>query len=312
MTKSILTVTLNPAVDKIYQTAKLTPGQDHWFPPAQASAGGKGINVSRGLKRLGLAARATGFLGGPSGEYIHRALNQENIAHRFIPIRGETRVSLTIIQTSTGQSTRILEEGPGVSWKEIGAFRRAFAGLLKNSSHVVFSGRNIPGAGQDFYASLIRTARQAGKKTILDTSGPALAAGLKAGPSLIKPNRAEAEAVLRYKLDTAANLKRGLQYFRRLGIETVIISLGPEGVVAVHAKESWRIIPPRIQAVNLVGCGDALIAGFLYAESRKLGFVECLRMAVAAGTANALTMTPGDLSRGEVMKMFRGVKASPI
>lgn len=312
MAKSILTVTLNPAVDKSWQIVKFTPGQDHWVPPAQASAGGKGINVSRALQKLGLPTRTTGFLGGPSGKYIQRALNQETIAHRFIPIRGETRISLTIIETSTGQSTRILEEGPKVSRKEVGQFRRAFARMLKNSSHVVFSGRNIPGAGQDFYASLIRTARRAGKKTILDTSGPALAAGLKAKPSLIKPNRAEAQGVLKYKLDTVTNLQRGLQYFRRLGIETVIISLGEEGVAAAHAKELWRVTPPRIQTVNPVGSGDALIAGFLYAESRKLGFVECLKMAVAAGTANALTMTPGDLSRAEVMKIFQGVKASSL
>ena len=312
MNNYILTVTLNPAVDKTVRVRKLLPEKEGRFSGGRLSAGGKGINVSRALKELGIPTLATGFCGGPSGKLIRAALDREKIPHDFIAISGETRTNVTIRETSTGRLRRVLQKGPSVTRQELEKFRRSFRPLARRAAAVVFSGRNVGGAGEGFYAELIRLARRLGKKTALDTSGRPLAAGLKAKPYLVKPNRAEAEFVMGKKLRTPRALRKALEYFGKQGISVVLISLGREGAVASNGREFWRVVPPRVKAVNTVGCGDALVAGFLYAESRGLSFCETLRTAVAVGTTNALSLTPGHLRRSDIARISRGIKIKAL
>lgn len=303
----ILTVTLNPAIDKTVKIRRFSPGADHRCKDVFFSAGGKGVNVSRALKNLKVSNLATGFIAGPEGKYIKEELDHEGIRHDFVHISGETRTSLTIIDTQANQITRILEHGPVVQRKDILAFKRKFTTLLKGCRYVVLSGRNIPGNSNRIYSDLICLSRKHHTKAILDTSGEPLVLGLKAKPFLVKPNIKEAEFVLGKRLNTLPKLKMALRHFLGLGIQVAIISLGEKGAVAANTDECWLAQPPRKKTVNTVGCGDALIGGFLCSQLQGNHFQDSVRMAVAVGTANSLNMQPGHFTRTKVAQLAKRV-----
>ncbi|MCK5581476.1 MAG: 1-phosphofructokinase [Candidatus Omnitrophica bacterium] len=312
MKNYILTVTLNPAIDKTIRIRGFRAGHDHRFKDIYYSAGGKGINVSRALQKLKVDTVATGFVGGPSGKYIKVTLSDENIPYDFVDIKDDTRTSLTIIDSKTRQLTRVLEQGPGVSPGDIAAFRKKFLKLLKRCQYVIFSGRNIPGTGNDFYYELILLAHHYNKKAVLDTSGEPLIKGLEARPYLIKPNLHEAEYALQQKLNTRAEIKRAVQSFLDMGVENVIISLGKKGVIASDGGGSFLASPPVKKTVNTVGCGDALVGGFVYARIKGYSFKKSVQFGVATGTANSLNMQPGYFTRIKVARLAREVKVVKI
>lgn len=312
MKSYILTVTPNPAIDKAADVDHFVPGKNHRVTNVHCSAGGKGINVSRALKRLRVSTIASGFLGGPEGEFIEAALKKERIHHRFVPIEGETRTSLAVIDKRNGKITRILEEGPAVKQKDLAAFRKEFNALLQNCAFVVLSGRNIPGAGDRFYYELIRAAGRRHKRVVLDTSGAPLLKSLVAKPFLVKPNLSEAREILKKTLSGRAALKRGLNHFLQAGAGNVIISAGDKGAAASDGENYWLAVPPKVKVVNTVGCGDALIAGVLSVLVKGGRFAEAVRFGVAAGTANAMSIRPGHFTQRQVLDLAGRVDVSRL
>jgi tagatose 6-phosphate kinase len=312
MKKIILTVTLNPAIDKTVFVCDFKKGKDFRESSLFASAGGKGVNVSRVLTFLGQANIATGFLGGTNGLYIKRSLSQEKIKYSFLPIQGQTRMSLTIIDPVSKNITRVLERGPLVSKKEIALFKERFRKLLSFARCAVFSGRNIPGRGEDFYAQLVSIAKKKDVFTILDTSGAALSAGLRALPHMIKPNLKEAEYILKRKLVSQKSLPEAVLRLYGLGVKIVALSMGSRGAIVYDGKEMLRASPPSITRKSPVGCGDALIAGFISRYLMKQPLAECLRFGVSCGSANVLSVKPGFIKRADLNKIWRKTNVERI
>lgn len=312
MKNPVLTVTLNPAVDKTIKISNFKLGLEHRFDEIFLSAGGKGVNVSQALKKLGVCSVATGFAGGASGVYIRRKLQKEKIKTAFIEIQGETRTSLTVIDGKSRKTTRILEDGPMVKRKDIHAFKQKFSSLLDHCCYVVFSGRNIPGTGDSFYRDLIHMAKKKGKITVLDTSGLPFSLGLKGKPDIIKPNLREAEIILKRTLDTTSKIKKAIRVFLSKGIKYVIVSLGSQGAIGYNGGEFWSAVPPAQKAINPVGSGDALVAGFIYARLKEYSFAKSLQTAVAVGTANALSIDPGYFTRAQVIHLIKKVKLKKV
>jgi len=308
----VLTVTLNPAVDQTVHLPHFRAGETHRYQRAHRSAGGKGINVARTLRGLGVDCRATGFLGGSNGEYIRRRLREEKISGQFVPIKQDTRVSWTVIDEKTGRATRLLEDGPLISSRERADFQRVFRRLLVKSGPVVLSGRSVPGVGEGFYAALVRLCRRAGKQAVLDTSGEPLIRALAEKPFMIKPNREEAESLLKRRLATPRAVQRAARDLLARGPEVVIVSLGSEGAVAAMKEQSLVVRPPGIRSVSTVGCGDALIGGFLAALHKGQSFDEAVRWAVAAGTVNALHLQPGRITRKQLREILPQVKVEKV
>ncbi|MCR4337968.1 MAG: 1-phosphofructokinase family hexose kinase [Candidatus Omnitrophica bacterium] len=307
----VLTVTLNPVLDKIIKVNHFERGREHHSKEMRYSAGGKGINVSRALMRFGIPALATGFLGGVSGDALAQMLREERILSDFIQIKGETRTNLTILG-STSSITRILEDGPRIKKEELKGFLKKVEKLLRNCSHVVFSGRNIPGAGVDIYRRLVTFTQKNGKRTVLDTSGEELQVALSAKPFLIKPNLSETESILKKKLKTLAQFEQALLDLRRLGAQNVILSLDKKGAIATDGKETWLVQPPVQKVVNTVGCGDALVAGFLAAQIQGKNFLESLQWAVAAGTGNVTSLHPGEFSMSRLRMIKKKLKIQRV
>lgn len=303
MRKYILTVTLNPAVDKTAKVRNFSLAKEFRTKDIYLSAGGKGINVSQVLKKLEIKTKATGFQGGMAGGFIIDQLNKEGIRNDFIKVDGETRTSLTVLDPETKKITRILELGPQISPAEFRRFKKKFAVLLNQSCCAVFSGRNAFGLPDSAYAQLIKMAKKKRVITVLDTSGPALKEGLKAKPFLIKPNEEETKEVLNIDVQSIQDVKRSIEHFHRWGIPLVIISRGAKGAVFSNGREQWMAVPPRIKFQNPVGCGDALIAGFLAAFLRGRDLKGWAQEAIAVSAANALSINPGSIRKGDVRKI---------
>ncbi len=312
MKSYILTITLNPAIDKTVVVPGFQTGRDFREEALAVTAGGKGINVSRVLRHLGSPTLASGLLGGCSGLYLREKLAKEKINNDFSRIKGNSRTSLTIINSKTNELTRVLERGPWVSRKELAAFRKKYLSLLSHSRCVIISGRNIPGVPDSFSGELVSLARKKGIPTVLDTSSRPYELGLREKPFLIKPNLKEAEHVLGYRLNSLSQRKKALKKFLAGGVKIAIITLGSQGAIAANERETILVRPPKVKRLSPVGCGDAFVGGFIAAYLHDLDFCGCLRKAAACGTANALSINPGAINRIMVKRLARKVKITRL
>ena len=283
MSGRILTVSLNPAIDKTISGKR-----------ACLSAGGKGVNVSRALKILGVKNLATGLIGGKNGDRIASLFKKEKIKNDFFRIKKETRTNLTVIGPAGGKISRTIEKGPQVTAAEFAGFKKKFRSLLKDCRFVVFSGANANGLPDSAYAELIRIAARRGIKAALDTRDAPLVRGLKVRPFLVKPNLEEAECI------------------KGRGVNISLITLGPGGAIAFGGRRVIFAKPPRLKAVNDVGCGDAFLAGFIAYYLKGKDLKDCLRAATAAGAANALSLRPGAFKKSDFEKLTKKVKIEVV
>ncbi len=303
---TITTVTLNAAIDKTYYVPVFDKGKVTRAAKVVSTAGGKGLNVARVLKQLGHAeVAATGFAGGYNGQFITSRVKDAGIRAEFIDIPGESRLCLNFIDGRDGSSTEVLEPGPEVGAEQIERFKRRLQLLSAESALVVFSGSLPGGAAPGLYAELIALSRAAGADVFLDSSGDALVRGVSALPSFIKPNEDEIVSLLPESRRT--DLREGIRELMAQGIPIVAATLGAEGAVAGAGGRIYRVRIPKLETVNTVGSGDSFVAGYAYGHVRGWPVEECLRYAAAAGSANALSDTTGDVNPAEHRRLIREI-----
>ncbi|MCK4918010.1 MAG: 1-phosphofructokinase family hexose kinase [Candidatus Omnitrophica bacterium] len=312
MNNCVLTVTLNPAIDKTLTVSNFKTGKDFREEAIFISAGGKGINISQILNSLKIKSIATGFLGGHNGNFIKENLIKNKINADFCIIKGNSRISHTIINPSTKIITRILERGPKITTKDLSNFKKKYLNLLKKSDYVVLSGRNVPGAPDNFYSNLISYAKKRQKITILDTSGHPYDIALKNKPFIIKPNLKEAEQIIGKKLNSLQKKLEAIYYFHNLGVKIVILTIGSKGALASNGNKIIFAIPPKIIRKSPVGCGDSFIAGFIAYHKNNKSFEDCVKMGISCGTANALNIYPGIIKLSDIKKIFSQIKIKNI
>ncbi|MDO4633350.1 MAG: 1-phosphofructokinase [Eubacteriales bacterium] len=290
----ITTITLNASIDKAYSMKEaIVNGTVMRVAECRNSAGGKGLNVARIAKTCGSRVLASGMCGGFNGEYLKSMLDQDGIPHRMIRIAGETRSCINILDPKYG-STEYLEPGTMVTAQEEQHFLEQFPELIADSRVVTISGSIPKGMSRDIYGRLIRLAKEAGKKVILDTSGDLLAEGLKFQPTMIKPNRDEIEALFGIEVHSTEDV---IEYAKKLadtGIEYVVISLGKDGALLVCKEGVYQGIAPSIQAVNTVGCGDSMVGAFAVALEREYSPEQALTYAIAVASSSAMSPNTGD------------------
>lgn len=295
---------LNPAVDKRLHVPNLSIGSVQRASMQESTPGGKGLNVSRAAASLGAQVKAAGFLGGENGEWIQSALYESRIGQEWLYVSGLTRMCLNIIDDSSGTSTEILESGPVVKAEEALEFIGRWKALSEEGGWMTLSGSLPRGLKDNYYAELIAVSRSQGAITVLDTSGTALIKGIEAGPHTIKPNEEE------FRQWTGAD-PRNKEAVRQLaselalkGVNVLIVSLGKEGCIAATGDgELWRAVPPAVDAVNAVGSGDCFVAGWTVANARGFDIEMSLRLAMAAGAANAISSSTGNISVADTAKL---------
>lgn len=255
--------------------------------------GGKGLNVARVAKACGSDVQATGLVGGFNGRYLESLAQADGITSNFGHIAGETRSCINVLDPKY-RSTEYLEPGTRVSSEELDAYLDEFPSIIADSDVVTLSGSLPAGVGADTYQRLVRLVKDAGKQVILDTSGEALRLGIEAGPTMIKPNRNEIEALFGITVTSRDDV---ISYARRLhegGVANVVVSLGGEGALLSCDEGTYQAIPPEVKVENTVGCGDSMVAAFAVALERGMGAREALSYAVAVGSAAAMSPNTGD------------------
>lgn len=307
MTPYVLTVTLNAAVDTTYLMDGFAPGGIHSVLEMHQAAGGKANNVARVLAVLGQPVVATGFAAGSAGRFIQEDLRRVGITPDYEEIPGESRTCLAIYDRKSGRITEIRERGPTVPPDGLERFLNRFQRLLAGAGAAVVSGSLPPGAPPDTYARLVAAARQAGVPVVLDTSGAPLPAALPAGPDVVKPNVEELAAWAGHTDVLAA-----ARQMRAAGAGATAVSLGANGLLWVGPEGVWRAVAPTVMSINTVGSGDSLVAGLVAGRLRGLPLPDVLRLAVACGTANAMTDTVASPDPADIARLLPRIEVTEV
>ena len=303
----IVTVTLNVAVDKSYVIdTPLHVGEVMRVKTCSNTAGGKGLNVSKVIQLCGEDVLATGFCGGFNGAYVEKMLEEKGVRSRFVHVEGETRSCINVL-ASDGTSTEFLEPGAAVSEQEVELFSEQFGKLLPKCQVVTMSGSAPGGVSNDIYARMIRMGREAGVKMILDTSKDYLKEGCKALPYLIKPNQDEIAQLLGKEVGSENEMIEGARQLCAQGISHVVLSLGAKGALDVSRQGVCRAVPPKIDAVNTVGCGDSMVGAMAVALERGWSMQERMRYACAVSAANAMNLETGYFRKEDMEAIYEKV-----
>ncbi|MCS6831223.1 MAG: 1-phosphofructokinase [bacterium] len=286
----VLTVTVNPSVDRLVYVKRLVLHDANRVLRIEEDVGGKGVNVARVLRRLGVPVLAAGFLGGRTGRYVQRELSEiDGVRCAFVEIRGETRTNLAIQEEGGSPPTALNERGPEISPVELDTLLKAVEMLSGGMRFVALGGSLPPGVPTDIYATLGEVASRRGAKVVLDADGEPLVHGLKACPYLIKPNENEAERLLGRAIDTLDDAARAACELHKGGVPIAIVSVGEKGAAVASPEGCWVAIPPKVRAVSTIGSGDSMIAGVLSVLVRDGTVEEAIRWGTAAGAATAMT-----------------------
>jgi 1-phosphofructokinase len=258
----IVTLTLNPSVDRTVEVETLARGEVMRALGVRVDPGGKGINVSRALAAHGLPTRAVVTIGGAEGEHLVALLRGTGIEIVPVQIQGAIRSNITVVEPD-GTTTKFNEPGAELSSEELNAVFDAVANAVESADWLVVSGSLPPGTPAGVYADLVRALAGSRIRVAVDTSGPALEAALAAGPSLVKPNRDELAEVTGVRLVTIADVVEAACRLRDRGAGAVLASLGADGAVLVDDDGAIHGRTPVVSPLSSVGAGDAMLAGFL-------------------------------------------------
>lgn len=308
----ILTVTLNAAIDKRYVVENYQVGEVNRVKECAYVAGGKGLNVSKTAAIAGAEVLATGFVGGHAGAYITEAVEKQGVATDFIQVKGESRSCINIYDTVNKTQTEFLEPGVVVSEEEQRAFYLKFDQLLAKCDVVAMSGSVPKGIGTDMYPKLVAMAKAAGKKIIVDTSGALLEEAVKAKPNMVKPNIDEIRLLTgKQILGREELIEAGIE-LQKSGIERVVISLGADGSFMFVDEGVYQAVVPKIDAVNTVGCGDCMTAGFAISFEQGMSPEEALRFASATSAASAMREETGYFETEDMKALFDQIEIKKL
>lgn len=307
-TSMIVTVTLNPTLDKTLSVSQFQLGALHRAQIVREDLGGKGINVSRALRALGIPSKLTGLMAGGTGQVMQNGLREAGFEAHFLEVNGETRRNITLHDEATGLYTKINEPGPGFGPQHLVALKDRVKQMAHPGDFWAFCGSLPPGAPPDLYASLIWQVQERGARAFLDTSGPAFREGLAAQPFAIKPNTEEAAEFLGHSLYDDGEHCTAARHFEAKGIQMVALTRGTQGLVLDMGGEVLIATPPPVDARSPVGAGDAALAGLLWAVLDECNAVETARRVVACGTATAMQEGTGVGDRALVEKLIDQVQ----
>lgn len=308
----ITTVTLNVSLDKAYRiNTVVESGKVIRVSSCNNTAGGKGLNVSRVVDICGEKVLATGFVGGNIGNLVEELLEKDNIDNKFIHVKSETRNCINILDENN-ISTEFLESGEMIYDNEVEKFISEFDKIIDLSDVITISGSIPKGVPIDIYSTLIKMIKEKGKKVILDTSNQPLKEGIKALPTMIKPNSEEIEMLLGLSISNKTELLESAVNLHKKGIELVVVSLGKDGALLVCDEGIYHGKPPKLEVVNTVGCGDSMVAAFAVGLSRGYSYKECLKYAISISAANAMSLSTGSFEKEMAEEIYDNVEIKDI
>ena len=297
---TVVTVTLNPAIDQTLSIPGFAVGQVNRVAESRSDAGGKGVNVASFLSDLGVEVVATGFLGVDNAAPFENLFLRKRIEDRFVRIAGSTRVGIKIVD---GQRTTDINF-PGLSptADDLAELNSLLAKLAEPGRWFVLSGSVPPGVPSGIYASMIDSIHGTGGCVALDTSGPALREALASRPEVVKPNVEELSELVGHE---PGDLRAAAQ---ALGVQRVAVSMGEAGAVFVDGASALLARPPRVEVRSTVGAGDAMVAGLVYGMIHELPLEEAARFATASGAYAVTRLGSGIEDPGEHRDLMHRVE----
>jgi 1-phosphofructokinase family hexose kinase len=304
---------LNPAFDLIATLHHFNSGGTMRDVPSQLYPAGKGINVANVVRDLGEEVCVVGLMPERDENRFASYLESRGIAGHFYRVPGDVRVNVTIVEEKDGAVSHINCAGPVVPLRIQEEFLRFANSHLAAGDQWCFSGSLPNGFDDDFYLKTVKQCKATGAATFLDTRGKALQLGIKSKPLVVKPNSAELEELFGEQIKGVHHLAlKGKKLLDR-GVDHVFISLGSDGMIALHENDCLLCVPPpQVMSVDTVGCGDAFMAGILVAWKRKFSFSETCRLAVACGASKAMHRGPHTVSRDDIWQLMEEVKITAI
>lgn len=307
---SIVTLTLNPSLDKSTLVSRVVPDDKLNCMSASFHPGGGGINVARVVKRLGLNPHAMFQSAGPAGQMLEQLLSKDNLEYTTFPTDEWTRENFSAVDESTGSQYRFGFPGPLFSSEEVD---NCF-GLLKKRnpapSILVLSGSLSPGIPDDFYAKVCLWAREEGIKVVMDTSGPALVKGVDAGVFLVKPNLKElSELGGKEHISGKEQEEIATSLIDDKKAEIIVVSMGPRGAMMASASGIEYVTSPTVLTKSTVGAGDSMVAGMVWAISQGMDKSEILKYGIACGTATTMNAGTQLCSVKDVKNIYNWISA---
>lgn len=311
----IVTVTLNAAIDRTLTVPNFQAGHRHRASASLTSAGGKGINVTRALKRLDVPTVASGLAGGRTGDRIIEELAAEALLNDFVRIDDESRTSTAVVDPTGGTLSLIYEWGPAVRLDELEMLLDKLRYLSRVARYVVFCGTLPRDVDDDFYANAIRELTRRGVQCVLDTEGEPLRLGVEAEPFLVSPNQSEAESLVGQEFQDDEDFRIALDTIAEMGARNVLIK--QESACFCLWREDrithrYRAAIERIEPVAAVGAGDVLLAGFMAARYESRGVEDALRHAVGAAAASVLELGPGRFDPRDASRLASAVTVDEL
>ena len=285
----IITLTMNPALDKTMEVESLTLGGLNRVQNIQVDAGGKGINVSKMIDCLGGESVATGFVGGESGDKLLKIVEKLDLKHDFIEIVGETRTNIKVFDKKHG-ITELNETGIVLTAQDEQNICDKLVGLADEKAIFVLSGSLPAGVNANFYQKLATLLKEKRAKVFLDADGEAFKLGIKAKPNYIKPNLYELTQYFNVKEDIPLpEIKELCQKLIDSGIELVAVSMGEKGAMFVTSEKALYAEGLDVKASSTVGAGDSMIGAMAYGMEQKMPLEDLIKLSMAAASGAVMT-----------------------
>lgn len=297
----IITVTMNPAIDRTVETGEFIRGGLNRIQRVTMDAGGKGINVSKTLKALGTDSVAVGLAGGSTGRVILQQLKEYGIKADFVETQGETRTNTKVVEKD-GTVTELNEAGARVSPEEVRKILQKIEDCADEQSLFVLSGSIPAGMCSDIYRVLTEKIHGKGGKVLLDADGELLKNAVEALPDILKINHLEIAGYFgkEEETDEQALTEMGKRLLEK-GIETVVITRGARGALFLRKEGCLSCSGLKVEVHSTVGAGDAMAAALALGMEQRLAFKETVRLCMAV-SAGAVTTAGTKPPSGELVK----------
>ncbi|WP_340620818.1 1-phosphofructokinase [Xenorhabdus siamensis] len=307
MNKKVATITLNPAYDLIGRVENIKTGEVNLIQTVGLYPAGKGINVGKILKTLGIDVTVGGFLGRENQNTFQKHFAELGIVNRFQVVEGRTRTNVKLTEQN-GLVTDFNFSGSSVSKEEWQRFAKDSIQWLSEFNMVCVSGSLPTGVELDDFTEWMQHLRETCMCVVFDSSREALIAGLKAIPWMIKPNRRELEIWAGRPLATFEDIITAAHQLRATEISHVVVSLGEEGAVLVNSAGIWLAKPPRCEIVSTVGAGDAMVGGLIYGLMMGQDSEHTLRLATAISAMTVSQSNIGNIDRQQLARLMAKVE----
>ena len=307
----IVTITVNPAIDKSTSFQKLIPEKKMRCSEMTIEAGGGGINVSKVLKELAGESIAVFPSGGANGKLLEQTLSNSNIPFKAIPIENETRENFTATELLTNAQYRFVMPGASLNIQELNKCFNVIKDIHPNPHFIVFSGSLAPGMADSIVAQFAVMAKELNAKFIVDTSGEPLKNAVREGVFLVKPNLSELCSLVGKEFLELSEVDNAAKSIIEKGhTEVIVVSMGPSGALLVTKDLCKRVPAPIVKKQSTVGAGDSMVAGISFMLMQNKPLIEAVQFGVACGTAAIMNKGTQLCRKEDVGKLFDWIRTN--